>query len=204
MSGIDATRNELADNLIGMNAIEMIPRRQLSIPRRMGALSYLMFLKRKRDGTIKARGCVDGRPQREYISKDESSSPTVSTYALMTTCLFDAIETRKVVTCDIPAAYLSAKWPDDVECTLKFEGAMVKLITEIEPRYEPYVILYNKGTNRERKVLYAKLTKAVYYGTLLGGILFCKKLKKQLEDWDFEMNPYDNIVYSTKWLMETK
>ena len=98
MSGIDATRNELADNLIRMNAIEMIPRRQLSIPRRMGALSYLMFLKRKCDGTIKAQGCADGRPQREYISKDESSSPTVSTYALiMTACLFDTIETRKVV-----------------------------------------------------------------------------------------------------------
>lgn len=144
MSGIDATRNELADNLIRMNAIEMIPRRQLSIPRRMGALSYLMFLKRKHDGTIKAQGCADRRPQGEYISKDESSSPTVSTYALiMTACLFDTIETRKVVRLPVisqqPIYLLNG--PDDVECTLKFEGAMVKLITEIEPRYEPYVII---------------------------------------------------------------
>ena len=113
----------------------------------------------------------------------------------MTSCLFDAIESRKVVTCDIPAAYLSAKWPDDVECTLEFEGAMVKLITEIEPRYEPYVITYNEGTDWEQKVLYAKLRRAVY-GTLLGGVLFYKKLKKQLEDWDFEMNPYDNCVFN--------
>ena len=44
-------------------------------------------------------------------------------------------------------------------------------------------------------MLYAKLTKAVY-GTLLGGILFYEKLKKQLEDWDFEMNPYDNCVFN--------
>jgi len=28
-----------------------------------------MFLKEKRDGTIKARGCADGRPQREYTKK---------------------------------------------------------------------------------------------------------------------------------------
>jgi hypothetical protein len=48
------------------------------------ALSYLMFLKRKRDGSVKARGCADGRPQREYISKDDSSSPTVSIYNIHT------------------------------------------------------------------------------------------------------------------------
>mmetsp|Transcript_7190 Transcript_7190/g.15685 ORF Transcript_7190/g.15685 Transcript_7190/m.15685 type:complete len:221 (-) Transcript_7190:165-827(-) len=41
------------------------------------ALRYLMFLKRKRDGTIKGRGCADGRPQRAYINKEESSSPTI-------------------------------------------------------------------------------------------------------------------------------
>jgi hypothetical protein len=61
---------------------------------RYKALNYLMFHKRKRCGKIKARGCADGRPQREYISKDESSSPTVSIYALMTSCLMDAIEGR--------------------------------------------------------------------------------------------------------------
>ena len=33
------------------------------------ALRYLMFLKEKRDGTIKARGCADGRPQRIYTGK---------------------------------------------------------------------------------------------------------------------------------------
>jgi hypothetical protein len=61
---------------------------------RYKALNYLMFLK-KRCGKIKARGCANGRPQREYISKDESSSPTVSIYALMISCLMDAIEGRK-------------------------------------------------------------------------------------------------------------
>ena len=36
---------------------------------RAQALPYLMFLKRKRCGTIKGRGCADGRRQREFISK---------------------------------------------------------------------------------------------------------------------------------------
>ena len=56
------------------------------------ALNYLMFLKRKRSGTVKARGCADGRPQREFITKLQSSSPTVRTHALFLGCVVDAIE----------------------------------------------------------------------------------------------------------------
>jgi hypothetical protein len=33
------------------------------------ALAYLMFLKQKRDGKIKGRGCADGRKQRQFINK---------------------------------------------------------------------------------------------------------------------------------------
>ena len=95
---------------------------------------YLMFLKRKRCGKIKARGCADGRPQREYLSKDESSSPTVSIYALMTSCLMDAIEGRKVATCDIPGAFLQVDWPADRDCYLKFDGVMVSMICDINPK----------------------------------------------------------------------
>jgi hypothetical protein len=80
------------------------------------SLGYLMFLKRKRCGKIKARGCADGRPQREYITKDRSSSPTVANNALFATCLVDAIEKRAVAICDIPGAFLQAKWPEDEPC----------------------------------------------------------------------------------------
>ena len=50
---------------------------------RKQALGYLMFLKRKQSRKMKARGCVDGRLQQEFITKEESSSPTVSLHALM-------------------------------------------------------------------------------------------------------------------------
>jgi hypothetical protein len=74
---------ELDDNLIGMGAVRMLKPNEVNKEDIWcEALSYLMFLKRKRDGTVKARGCDDGRPQREYISKDDLSSPTVSIYAL--------------------------------------------------------------------------------------------------------------------------
>jgi hypothetical protein len=179
--GYEATVKELDNNLLGMGAVQMLKPSEVNNKIRYGALNYLMFLKRKRCGKIKARGWADGRPQREYISKDESSSPTVSIYTLMASCLMDAIEGRKVATCDIPGAFLQADWPEDRDCHLKFEGAMVSMICDIDPKYK-HNIVYGKNV---RKYLYAKLTKAVY-GTLLGAILFYEKLSKQLIDWEYE------------------
>jgi hypothetical protein len=44
-----------------------------------------MFLKKKRCGKIKARGCADGRKQRLYKTKEETSAPTVSIESVMLT-----------------------------------------------------------------------------------------------------------------------
>ena len=151
-----------------------------------------MFLKRKRTSDIKARGCANGRPQREFISKDESSSPTVSTYALFISCAMDAMEGRQVVTCDIPGAFLQADWPEDNNCYLKFEGLMVKMICEIDLNYLKYV-LTKKRTGKQK--LYGKLTKAVY-GTLLGEILFYQKLNGQLYKRGYTENPYNLCTFN--------
>jgi hypothetical protein len=189
--GYEATVKELDDNLLGMGAVNMLKPSEVNKNIRYEALNYLMFLKRKRCGKVKARGCADGRPQREYISKDESSSPTVSIYALMTSCLMDALEGRKVATCDIPGAFLQADWPADRDCYLKFEGAMVSMICDIDPKYKSNIVYGKNG----RKFIYAKLTKAVY-GTLLGAILFYEKLTKQLEEWGYEPNCYDRCTFN--------
>jgi hypothetical protein len=76
------------------------------------ALAYLMFIKEKRCGTIKARGCADGRKQRLYKGKEETSAPTVRTESLMLSCVIDAKERRKVMTCDVPGAFMHLK-PQD-------------------------------------------------------------------------------------------
>jgi hypothetical protein len=70
----------------------------LTAEERKGALRYLMFLKEKRCGTIKGRGCADGRKQRDYMTKQETSAPTVATEALILTCVIDAIEDRDIAT----------------------------------------------------------------------------------------------------------
>ena len=52
-------------------------------------------------------------------------------------------------------------------------------------------IVYSKNV---QKYMYGKLNKDVY-GTLLGAILFYKKLATQLHDWDCIMNPYDVCIF---------
>ena len=69
-------------------------------------LGNLMFLKRKRNGKMKGRRCANGRPQREYITKEQSSLPIVSLYVFMSLFLMDAMDGRKVITVDIPGAFL--------------------------------------------------------------------------------------------------
>ena len=99
-----------------------------------------MFLKRKRSETVKARGCADGRPQREFITKLQSSSPTVRTHALFLGCVVDAIEERHVLTVDIPGAFLQACWPEDMpDCYLKFDGIMVDMLCQIDPSFKKYI-----------------------------------------------------------------
>ena len=40
--------------------------------------------------------------KREYLTKDNTSAPTVATEVLFLTCIVDAMEYRKVTTVDIP------------------------------------------------------------------------------------------------------
>jgi hypothetical protein len=69
----------------------------------------------------------------------------------------DAIDGRKVVTCDIPGAFLQADWPADQDCFLKFKGVMVDMICQIDPKYRSNVIHRGK-----KKFIFARLNKAVY------------------------------------------
>ena len=67
----------------------------LSYEKRRRSLAYLMFMKLKSDEvTIKGRGCADRRKHWDWLSKEDTSSPTVSTEGLMLSCMIDATEGR--------------------------------------------------------------------------------------------------------------
>jgi hypothetical protein len=99
-----------------------------------------MYLNQKRCGRIKGRGCADGRKQRLYkTKKEETSSPTVSTEALLLTSLIDAGEERKVVTVDIPGAFMHADMDELVH--MRLSGPMAELLVRVDPaKYRKYIV----------------------------------------------------------------
>jgi Reverse transcriptase (RNA-dependent DNA polymerase) len=146
-----------------------------------------MFLKKKRCGKIKGRGCADGRKQREYTSKEDASSPTVLIEAVMLSCVIDALKKRDVATVDIPGAFMQADMDKMVH--MQREGTMAELLARLDPKlYCKYI-----KTERNKTVLYVELKKALY-GTLCTALLFWKLLTSKLEAWGFVINPYDWCV----------
>jgi hypothetical protein len=65
-----------------------------------------MFLKEKRDGSLKGRTVAGGNKQRDYISKEDASSPTIATEAVLLSCIIDAKEGRDVAVINIPNAFI--------------------------------------------------------------------------------------------------
>jgi len=57
---------------------------------------------------VKARGCADGRSQRQYTDKEGARSPMVSLEAMMMSCCIDIKKGSYIVVTDIPSAFLHA------------------------------------------------------------------------------------------------
>lgn len=194
--GQAARKKEIEENLLGMDAVNMVAPGNLNKKLYKDALPYIIFLKRKRTGKVKSRGVCDGSNMRSYISCDDTRSLTVSTYALMVSCCINTIENRRVYTCDVPGAFLQSVWPKKKYPTyLKFERVMVDLILEINPSLENKVIYNEKGNKKERKILYGEMNRAVY-GATLSSLLFYQNLAMQLEKWGFDVNPYNLCTWN--------
>ena len=158
---------------------------------RRRAMESLIFLAEKRDGTVKGRTCANGSTQREYISKEEAASPTVSTESIVLTATIDAEENRDVMSNDVPNAFVQT----DMESTngekvmMKIRGPLVDMLLKLAYEYYKDFVVYENGV----KVLYVEVLKALY-GTLRASLLFYKKLRKDLEEIGFTVNPYDPCV----------
>ena len=56
------------------------------------AMTALMFLTEKRDSTIKGRIVYNGKPTREWLSREDSASPTAVLESIMPTAVIEAHE----------------------------------------------------------------------------------------------------------------
>ena len=165
--------------------------RDLTELQRKMVLESHMFLKEKRDGKIKGRTVAGGNKQRDYISKEDASSPTVATESVLLSCIIDAEEERDVAVIDIPNAFIQTRVEDEKDMAfIKIRGILVDILVAIAPDvYKPYVTRDKKGV----KQLLVQCQNALY-GTMVASLLYYRKFVKSLTDVGFELNPYDPCV----------
>jgi hypothetical protein len=173
-----------------MSVFTPILKDDLTLEERKKAISSLMFLKEKRDKTVKGRFCADGRKQRGRgdWTKQETTSPMVLTESVFLTAVIDAHERRDVGCYDIPGAFLHADSDEDIRMILK--GRLAELMVQVAPNlYRKYITVDKRNTS----ILYVKIQKALY-GLLWSAVLFYQKLVGDLEKNGFVLHPYDPCV----------
>ena len=173
------------------NSFKPIHWKSLTTEQRKKVLESHIFVERKRDGSLKARQVAGGNKQRGYITKEDASSPTVSSEAVMLTCVIDATENRDVAIVDIPNAFVQTVVEDEKDrAFIRIRGPLVDILVSIAPDvYGPYVTVGKKG---EKQLLVQCLT--ALYGTMVASLLYYKKFVKSLKSKGFRLNPYDPCV----------
>ena len=86
---------------------------ELTADQQIKILQSHMFIVQKQTGETKARMIAGGNKQRGRVTKEESSSPTVSTEEVILTSIVDALEGRDVAVIDIPNAFIQTRVHDE-------------------------------------------------------------------------------------------
>jgi hypothetical protein len=150
-----------------------------------------IFVERKQDGVLKARQVAGGNKQWGYIMKEDARSPTVSSEAVILTCIVDANENREVAIVDIPNAFIQTVVEDEKDrAFIRIRGPLVNILVSIAPDvHGPYATVGKKG---EKQLPVQCLT--ALYGTTYGGITTILQEVKSLTSKGFNsltpMGPY--------------
>ena len=103
--------------------------------------------------------CANGSKQRDWLTDEDTSSPTVITESVMMLSVIDA-KKRDIATMDIPNAFLQTEQTIE-PIHMRIKGRLADLLLEMYPNeYEEYVTYHNEVTTS-----YVKLLNALY-GTL--------------------------------------
>ena len=152
-----------------------------------------MFLKKKQVKSIKGRMVFNGKPTREWLSREDSASPMAALESNLLTALTDATEPCNVMMCIIPNAFIQAEILEAKEgeerVMMKITGVLVDMLVELNSQlYGPHVVYKKRG-----KVLYVQVLRAIY-GMLESALLWYKKLCGGLKEEGFKFNPHDPCV----------
>ena len=104
--------------------------------------SYFMKKKATPDGVVdkvKARVVAGGNQQDKSIyTLDETSSPTVSTAAVLVTMAVAAHKGRHLMTMDVETAYLKVKMIDDKPVYMKIAPLVTAILAQLDAEFEKY------------------------------------------------------------------
>jgi hypothetical protein len=127
-----------------------------------------------------------GNKQRDYISKEDVSSPTITTEAILLLCIIDAEEDRDVTIINIPNALMRIQVEDKEDMVIiKICGFLVDILVQIAPDvYKSYIMTDKKGMKQSLLQCQNAL-----YGTMVASLLYYRKFTKSLTSVGFEINP---------------
>ena len=127
------------------------------------------LIKEKNCGKIKVRTCANESKELKYLKPDESVySPTCSTKALMETLVIDAMDQIDVAIFNVPRDFLKTALPADKFLMMRIRDEFVDVMSEVNPKYVPYV-----RNENVKKVLYVNILRAIY-GCIDSAVLWYK------------------------------
>jgi hypothetical protein len=190
--GKDAAMKEL-DQLVKRSCWTPISIKDLKESEKKKAVDAMMLLAEKNDGvTVKGRCVFKGNETRDWLSKEDTASPTASHEAIICTGVIDAHEGRAVMSMDIPNAFIQTLMPEQGEgedrVIMKITGLLVDYMIDLDPTYRDYVV-YENG----RRVIYVVILRAIY-GMLQASLLWYRNLRASLEEYGFVFNRYDPCI----------
>jgi hypothetical protein len=94
-------------------------------------------LQRKKDDTVKARQCANGSLQREWMNREDISSPTGNTESTLLTAVIEAEAERDEATWDVPNAFIQTqvkeKDQEENRTILKIRGILIDVLCKMDP-----------------------------------------------------------------------
>jgi hypothetical protein len=113
---------------------------ELNTDEKRKILESHLFLQGKRDGRIKERTVAGGNKERGFITKEEASSPTVSTESVIFTSVIDALEARDVAIIDIPNVFIQTRLTNKEEMAIiRFEDCCLICLLKSHPRFTKFM-----------------------------------------------------------------
>jgi hypothetical protein len=166
--GVEAINKELSQ-LHLRDTFEPIHPNELNKEQHNHVLESHLFLKEKRDTTVKGRMVTGGNKQRSQFNKEDVSSPTASLESVLLTAVIDAKEKRDVAVTDIPNAFIQTCLAEDSnKAIMCLYGKLAELMVKVAPEiYSKHVIVNSKG----QTMLYVRLLNALY-GIMRGALLY--------------------------------